>query len=122
MKYFLDIDISDFNPRNIPMTSEKLDIIKASLSVIDEFCLKYFEELKEGILCEDVLCIKPREFKSERTFQLALKDKCDRIRKRINGERPYIYQLKPKWSKLFETIEYKERTLENNDDAYFDEN
>jgi hypothetical protein len=111
-KFLDDIDLTDFNPRKIPHTQEKEDIIKASLPLIDEFCLKYIGMLKDGMYCHEAVSNRPRGYKSDRSFQLALKDKCDRVRE-STGERLYQYKLKPKWFEVFEKMRCDEE--ENNE-------
>ena len=93
LTFFMKRDISKFNPRKIPMTEAKQDIIEASRSALDVWICDHYDELVKGLPCDEALVSKPSEMK-ERTFQLQLKDKCDRKRVQSSGVRKWHYVLK----------------------------
>ncbi|KAA6404472.1 MAG: hypothetical protein EZS28_000023 [Streblomastix strix] len=47
-------DISQFNPRDIPMTQAKKDIIRASVSPVDEVIINHFKSFRDGVTCSIV--------------------------------------------------------------------
>lgn len=114
--YFSNIDNTGWNPREIPMTEAKEDIIKASLPLVDEFCLNNFTSLRDGMMCSTVLEMRPQEFKSDRSFQLYMKDKCDHIKIRIYGVQKWHYRLKPEYVKRYEKLIDKEDDEKVDDD------
>ena len=93
MTFFMKRDISKFNPRKIPMTEAKQDIIEASRSALDVWICDHYDELVKGLPCDEALVSKPSEMR-ERTFQLQLKDKCDRKKIQNSGVRKWHYVLK----------------------------
>ena len=93
LTFFMKRDISGFNIRVIPMTDAKQDLIDASKPPIDVWICDNYDELCEGMACSKALRFKPVEMK-ERAFQLQLKDKCERKRRRINGDLTWYYILK----------------------------
>ncbi|KAA6381304.1 MAG: hypothetical protein EZS28_023172 [Streblomastix strix] len=70
--YFTNLDISQFNPRNIPMTQAKKDIIKASISPVDDVIICYFKSFRDGVTCNIVEGWRPQEMKLK-NYQLAIK-------------------------------------------------
>lgn len=76
LTFFVQRDISGFNPRKIPMTEAKQDLIEASKSPLEYWICDHYDELVEGMKCSDALGCKPSDMK-ERQFQLQIKDKCD---------------------------------------------
>ncbi|KAH7816428.1 putative Poxvirus D5 protein [Monocercomonoides exilis] len=103
--YFLSKDLTNFNTRAIPTTEAKEDIIAASLSVIDVFCQEHYNKLKEGWRCSDALCFRPVEYKNDRSFQLAIKDRCERKQMGGRGNQVWCYKLKPEYEQLFKRRE-----------------
>lgn len=85
-------DISKFNPRDIPMTVAKLDLIRVGRTEIDTVIIEHYQEFKEGIDCSDAESFKPDKMKLP-TFRLNIKSKCDRLR-RSSGDRKYYYILR----------------------------
>ncbi|KAA6404461.1 MAG: hypothetical protein EZS28_000012 [Streblomastix strix] len=73
-------DISQFNPRNIPMIQAKKDIIKASISPVDDVIINYFKSFRDGITCNIVEGWKSQEMKLK-YYQFAIKNICERVRK-----------------------------------------
>ena len=100
LTFFIKRDLTKFQIRNIPMTDAKQDLIDASKSPLDIWICEHYNELVEGIVCEDALRTKPEEMK-KRTFQLQLKDKCERKRKRINNQLNWYYTLKPECKLIY---------------------
>ncbi|KAA6403782.1 MAG: hypothetical protein EZS28_000692 [Streblomastix strix] len=47
-------DISQFNPRDIPMTNAKKDTIIASISPVDDVIIGHFNSFRDGIICNIV--------------------------------------------------------------------
>ena len=97
-------DISKFNPRVIPITEAKKDLIEASRSPIDVWICDNYNDLIKGILCDDALMIRPPDMK-ERTFQLQLKDKCDYKKIQKNGVRKGYYILKQECRGIYSQTE-----------------
>ena len=100
MYYFLNKDISTFNVRDIPMTEAKQDLIDASRSPIDYFICDHYNDLIDGIPCTTALRMKPSDMK-DKTFQLQIKDKCDRKQKRDGNTRVWYYVLKDEYKNLY---------------------
>ncbi|KAH7815840.1 putative Poxvirus D5 protein [Monocercomonoides exilis] len=103
--YFVSKDLSNFNTRAIPSTEAKEDIIAAPLSVIDVFCQEHYNKLKEVWRCSDALCFRPVEYKNDRSFQLAIKDRCEKIRIGGRGNQVWCYKLKPEYEQLLKRRE-----------------
>jgi hypothetical protein len=81
------MDLTGFKIKNIPMTEAKQELIEASRPIIDIWIIEHYNELVAGVKCSEALDKKPKELRP-RSFQLVLKDKCDR--KQINHEWNYI--------------------------------
>ena len=103
LTYFNNYDLHDFLPARIPMTSAKQDIIRASLSVIELFIVKYFKELKEGMPCAMARNLRPMDLK-ENSFNLMINEKCEHTRKSIDKKQVYIYKLKNECIPLYEKL------------------
>ncbi|KAA6325389.1 MAG: hypothetical protein EZS28_054074, partial [Streblomastix strix] len=86
-------DISQFNPRDIPMTQAKKDIIRASVSPVDEVIISYLKSFRDGIRCNIVEGWKPQDMKLK-NYQLAIKSICERTQKQVDGVRKFIYKMK----------------------------
>ncbi|KAA6323193.1 MAG: hypothetical protein EZS28_054343, partial [Streblomastix strix] len=99
--FFMTRDISQFNPRNIPMTQAKKDIIKASISPVDDVIISHFKLFRDGVTCNIVEGWKPQEMKLK-NYQLAIKNICERVRKTSGGERKWMYQLKKEMISIYE--------------------
>ncbi|KAA6384147.1 MAG: hypothetical protein EZS28_020326 [Streblomastix strix] len=52
--FFMTRDISQFNPRDIPMTQAKKDIIRASISPVDDVIIRHFKSFRDGVNCNIV--------------------------------------------------------------------
>ena len=100
LTYFFYYNINDFNPRNIPMSEAKQDIIEASCSEFDEWINNHYLALIEGMLCSEALACKPSGMK-DKIFQLQIKDKCYRKQKRMPVRREWYYVLKEECYDLY---------------------
>ncbi|KAA6354778.1 MAG: hypothetical protein EZS28_049695 [Streblomastix strix] len=80
VEYFTSLsnDISNWNQRIVPFTEQKKDIIRASRSQLDDVVLQNYQTFKEGVPCTIALQFKLFDVK-EKSFQLQLKNKCQRI-------------------------------------------
>jgi hypothetical protein len=95
------MDLSDFDPKDIPMTEAKLDLIEASRPVIDNWICDHYAELTDGFNCFEALKVKPDELKPKE-FQLQLKAKYDRKQIRNDSsQRGWCYVLKNEMRDLF---------------------
>ena len=103
MTYFMKHDIKEFNPRIIPMTEAKQDLIEASRTPLDNWICEHYDELILGIPCSDALTSKPTEMK-DKNFQLQIKDKCNRKRIAIHGKLVWCYILKDECKQIFKQI------------------
>ncbi|KAA6375297.1 MAG: hypothetical protein EZS28_029176 [Streblomastix strix] len=101
--FFMTRDISQFNPRNIQMTQAKKDIIKASISPVDDVIISHFKSFRDGVICNIVKVWKPQEMKLK-NYQLAIKNICERVRKTSGGERKWMYQLKEDMISIYESM------------------
>ena len=104
LTFFMKRDISKFNPRVIPITEAKKDLIEASRSPLDVWICDKYNDLIKGILCDDALMIRPPDMK-ERTFQLQLKDKCDHKKIQKDGVRKWHYILKQECRGIYSQTE-----------------
>ena len=106
LTYFIKYDINDFNPRRIPMTEAKQDLIDASKSPLDQWICDHYDELIKGIISSDALLSKPSEMK-DRAFQLQLKDKCEHKKIQHDGVRKWYYILKDECKSLYKQTIYE---------------
>ena len=105
--FFTERDITSFNPRIIPMTEAKEDLIEASRSPIDVWICEHYDELLNGIQCSDALVSKPSEMK-DKNFQLQIKEKCERKKKGPKGNQKWYYILKDECKSLYHQTVYEE--------------
>ncbi|KAA6388956.1 MAG: hypothetical protein EZS28_015519 [Streblomastix strix] len=82
--YFHKLDISQFDARIIPMTEAKKEIIDASITDIDRFCIQYFKQLKVRWLCDDAQRYCPDSIKSG-SFRLQIHKNYETIRQHHMG-------------------------------------
>ncbi|KAA6380709.1 MAG: hypothetical protein EZS28_023765 [Streblomastix strix] len=101
--FFMTRDISQFNPRNIPMTQAKKDIIKASISPVDDVIISHFKSFRDGVTCNIVEGWKPQDMKLK-NYQLAIKNICARTQKQTDGVRKFIYKLKDEMISIYESM------------------
>ena len=104
LTFFMKRDISKFNPRVIPITEAKKDLIEASRSPIDVWICDNYNDLIKGIPCDEALMARPPDMK-ERTFQLQLKDKCDHKKIQKDGVRKWHYILKQECRSVYSQTE-----------------
>lgn len=101
--YFMKQELAEFNPRNIPMTEAKQDLIEASRTPLDLWICERYDDLIKGIPCSDALISKPREMR-DKSFQLQIKDKCNRQRLTIDSRRVWCYVLKDEYKQIYSQI------------------
>ena len=103
LTYFMNKDISDFNPRRIPMTNIKREVIESKKSCYRLFVEEYYDEMnsEEGLNCVDAYTYyidfaKRNGFKccASNTFGSKVRDYVDRKRCRVDGKREYRYFIK----------------------------
>ncbi|KAA6328017.1 MAG: hypothetical protein EZS28_053764 [Streblomastix strix] len=85
------------------MTQAKKDIIKASISPVDDVIICYFKSFRDGVTCNIVEGWKPQEMKLK-NYQLAIKNICVRTQKQTDGESKFIYRLKEEVISIYESI------------------
>ncbi|KAA6398304.1 MAG: hypothetical protein EZS28_006169 [Streblomastix strix] len=78
--FLMTRDISQFNPKNIPMTQAKKDIIKASISPVDDQIISHFQSFRDEVISNIVEGWKLQEMKLK-NYQLTIKNICERVRK-----------------------------------------
>ena len=105
LTFFAKYNIEGFNPRNIPMSEAKRDIIEASYSEFDEWINSHYLTLIDGMVCSEALASKPHGMK-DKLFQLQIKDKCNRKQKRVGTKREYYYVLKDECIDLYHQISH----------------
>ena len=108
LTFFINRDISNFNPRIIPMTEAKQDLIEASRNPVEQFICDYYNKLCKGWSCQKAIFHKPYDIK-ERSFTLQLKDKCHRKRQ-TSGDRKWYYILKDEYKSIYH------QTINDNED------
>ena len=111
LTYFMKRDISTFNVRLIPETEAKQDLIEASRPPIDDWICEHYNKLLEGILCTDALLTKPTELR-EKAFQLQIKERCDRIRIRIDSVRKWHYKLKDEFKSFYKQMKDEDNEVD----------
>ena len=116
LTFFIKRDISTFEVRDIPMTEAKQDLIDASKSPIDQWICDNYNNLCDGIPCADALLSKPAEMR-DRAFQLQLKDKCERKRKRVDAKLVWYYVLKDECKGV-----YQQTSLDVDEEEYNNDN
>ncbi|KAA6371692.1 MAG: hypothetical protein EZS28_032782 [Streblomastix strix] len=108
------------------MTQAKKDIIKASVSPVDDVIISHFKSFRDGVTCNIVEGWKPQEMKLK-NYQLAIKNICERVRKTSGGERKWMYQLKEEMISIYENMldeeadeieQEKEQEIQNDGNEY----
>ncbi|KAA6356010.1 MAG: hypothetical protein EZS28_048463 [Streblomastix strix] len=92
LTFFLERDISQFNPTLIPMTEAKKQLIYVSRSLIDDVIIEHYEQFKQGIPIAFVNQCKPQNWK-QITYKNAKQHKCTEQQPRINGKRTTVNVL-----------------------------
>jgi hypothetical protein len=100
--FYMNRDISKFDPSDIPETQAKNDLVDAGKSPIDVLIEKHYKKFTEGINVSDALDMRPPEYKTKRSFALALAGKCDKKRVREGQQLPWKYFLKPEFAKFYQ--------------------
>ena len=113
MTFFLNRDISQFDPTNVPWTQEKDELSDACRSDVEDFIVEIYDKLTTGILYKDLVeCYNkfvhyeedPKKFKR---FKLEIKDKCinggkfKTSKPFIDGKRREVYKLKPEYEDIY---------------------
>ena len=109
--YFMKRDISKFNPRIIPSSEAKEDIINASKSSYELFIQDRINEFVNGYDCTESFgdyqnWAKLNGFMScnVKTYGLNVKKFCERTRISTELGRIWVYQLKESMKKYFEIV------------------
>ncbi|KAA6389154.1 MAG: hypothetical protein EZS28_015319 [Streblomastix strix] len=92
MTFFLERDISQFNPTLIPMTEAKKQLINVSRSPVDDVIMEHYEQFKQGIPISLVNSFKPSNWLLK-TYKNAMVHKCEEQRIYVNGIRTRVYVL-----------------------------
>ncbi|KAA6364114.1 MAG: hypothetical protein EZS28_040358, partial [Streblomastix strix] len=104
------------------MTQAKKDIIKASISPVDDVIISHFKSFRDGVTCNIVEGWKPQEMRLK-NYQLAIKNICVRTQKQTDGVRKFIYKLKEEMISIYENmldedadeiVQEKEQEISNN--------
>ena len=103
LTFFAKKDISSFVPARIPMTDAKMDIINASLSDMEQWIIRHYVQLKDGMLCSEARATKPYGIR-ENSFHLLINEKCEHTRKTIDKKQVYVYKLKEECIPLYERL------------------
>ena len=110
--YFIKRDISAFNPRIIPRSEAKDDIINANKSSYELFIQDRIDEFVNGYDCTESfgayqLWAKLNGFMScnVKTYGLNVKKFCERKQMRIDGQRVRVYKLKESMKNNFEIVD-----------------
>ena len=116
--YYMKMDLTSFDPRKIPMTDAKRDIIEASKNSYELFVQDFLKEFDDGINCQtawdnykDWVQQNGYQLCSNKTFGSKLKDFCDRKRKN-SGDRKWYYQIAFDKKKLFDYSDLNEMQAE----------
>lgn len=115
--YFSSIDLSDFNPRNFPITEARKELISACRSDVEDFIIEYFDRFVNGVVFNDLKtyfsiyygCYDARKFKK---FQTELKEKMinngEYRPRQFDGSRPKVFKLKQEFIELYKNEIYEE--------------
>ncbi|KAA6389445.1 MAG: hypothetical protein EZS28_015028 [Streblomastix strix] len=94
---------NSFDEGNIPMTQAKKNIIKASISPVDDVIISHFKSFSDGVTCNIIEGWKPQEMQSK-NYQIVIKNICEKVRKSSDGERKWMYQLKEEMISIYENL------------------
>lgn len=129
LTFFINRDIKDYDPDDIPMTQAKKDIIEACRSKVEDWIVEHYNELAVGITLDVIISLYNNDHPSENTFeyrgktirgnivdwkkfQLDLKDKCINGgrygQKNKNGKVVYVYKLKNEYLNTYKPGEMDE--------------
>jgi hypothetical protein len=101
--FFMSLDLSNFNPREIPANEAKNDLIRVGRSSTDDVIVEHFELFKQGLRCGMIDNWLPKDLKLK-TFQHNLLEKCDKVQKKEQGKHVWYYVLKKEYYSVFETL------------------
>jgi hypothetical protein len=101
--FFISLDLSNFNPRKIPVNEAKNELIRVGRSSTDDVIIENFEGFKLGVLCRTVENWLPKDLKLK-TFQHNLLEKCERKQRKEKGKHFWYYVLKKEYYNVFETL------------------
>ncbi|KAA6373867.1 MAG: hypothetical protein EZS28_030606, partial [Streblomastix strix] len=96
-------DISQFNPRDIPMKEAKKEIIRASRSKVDDVIINHFNLFKDGIRIEQVESWRPSDMVLK-NYQMAIYNVFCKIQRTIDGYRKRLYKLKDEMISIYEDM------------------
>ena len=107
--FFMKRDISRFNPRKIPMTEAKKQIMELSKSSFELFIEEYNEKLSEGMNKQQAFAWY-KTFAQDNGFQLCniktfgmnMCKYCETKRVRLGGKLEWRYQLKDEFKQPFD--------------------
>ncbi|KAA6335131.1 MAG: hypothetical protein EZS28_052999 [Streblomastix strix] len=112
-------DISKANLQVIPMTDAKKDIQKVSKSPVENFVVKYLQQLIQGMEYSQALFYKPREL-TEFQFKAQLKAICDYERKNAPksncAKKIGYYKLKPGLIQDYESMKEEDNEINSDED------
>jgi hypothetical protein len=107
--YFMNRDISSFNPRRIIHTEAKTKLIKRSLSAVDTLILERYEEFKNGIAWNDIRYKwKELGFSRVGNFKFSVEEKCVYEKKQIDGVGAWRMILKKELYSSFDKLVERE--------------
>ncbi|KAA6394713.1 MAG: hypothetical protein EZS28_009761 [Streblomastix strix] len=92
MTFFLERDISQFNPTLIPITEAKKQLINICHSPIDDAIIEHYQQFKQGIPIALKNQCKPQNWR-QTIYKNAMQHKRTEQLPRINGKRSRVYVL-----------------------------
>ena len=113
MTFFLNRDISQFDPTTIPVTSEKDQLTEACRSDVEDFIMENYDKLTTGIVYKDLVeCFnKYNHYEDDsvkfKRFKLEIQDRCINGGKFktdkpfSDGKRRQVYKLKPEYEDIY---------------------
>ena len=117
--YFSNIDLSDFNPRNFPITEERKRLIGLCRPIEEKFIIENYKGFVNGMTLDEVkFCYRDyfgsftvAEFnkfkdKIKSKFENEGRKKASRINS--EGKRPYLFVLKEEYVETFKPIDSSE--------------
>ncbi|KAA6381618.1 MAG: hypothetical protein EZS28_022854 [Streblomastix strix] len=122
LTYLTQRDIKQFKVHNMPMTEAKKNIMKVSRSPIDDFIIKRYDQLVEGVECAIVKGWRPTSY-IEKYFITDIGKYCDRKQRRVSGIVKGVYILKEDAVKLQKQMseDFKNEMKDEFDDSYVDQ-
>jgi hypothetical protein len=109
--YYMKMDLSKYDPRKIPMTEAKKDVLEVSKSSYELFVQDRISDFVNGWNCQeawdtykDWVQQNAYQLCSNKTFGAQIKNFCDRKRQ-SSGKRDWYYRLSFESRKLFDLSE-----------------